>query len=105
MILSGKLLIQASYLHSFNGIASIAEYLSPEQIGLLSDQERKSVVNSLLSKVSVFYDEKTKKHRLEAEFSEEVSGLLECVRDDSEKHTVKNLGAVLGVSLPSKTIR
>lgn len=96
MILSGKLLIQASYLHSFNGIASIAEYLSPEQIGLLSDQERKSVVNTVLSKVSVFYDEKTKKHRLEVEFSEEVSGLLECVRDDSEEHTVKKSGSSAG---------
>lgn len=73
MILSGQSSTQARHLHSFNGVASIAEYLSPEQIDLLSDQERKSVVNTLLSKVSVFFDEKTKKHRLDVEFSEEIT--------------------------------
>lgn len=81
MILSGQSLIQARNLHSFNGIASIAEYLSPEQIDLLSDQERKSVVNTLLSKVSVFFDRETKKHRIDVEFSEEISQLLNQERD------------------------
>lgn len=87
---------QENITPSFNGVATIAEFLSPEQIDLLSDQERKSVVNTVLSKVSVFYDEKTKKHRLEVEFSEEVSSLLECVRDDSEKHTIKKSGSSAG---------
>jgi hypothetical protein len=32
MILSGQSLSQASNLNTFNGVASIAEYLSPEQI-------------------------------------------------------------------------
>jgi hypothetical protein len=73
MNLSGQSLTQASYLHSFNGIASIAGYLSPEQINLLSDQEPKSVVNTVLRKVSVFFDGETKKHRLDVEFSEEVN--------------------------------
>ena len=85
MILSGQYLTQASNLHSFNGVASIAEYLSPEQIDLLSDQERKSVVNTLVSKVSVFFDGETKKHRLDVEFSEEVSDLLESIRNNSEE--------------------
>jgi hypothetical protein len=105
MNLSGQSLTQASYLHSFNGMASIAEYLSPKQIELLSDQERKSVVNTLLSKVSVFFDEKTKKHRLDVEFSEKVGGLLESTSNDSEENTLKSLGAALGGSLPNKTIR
>lgn len=96
MILSGQYLTQGRNLHSFNGVASIAEYLSPEQIDLLSDQERKSVVNTLLSKVSVFLDEKTKKHRLDVEFSEEVSGLLESISNDSEEITSKKSGGSAG---------
>lgn len=96
MILSGQSLSQVSNLHSFNGVASIAEYFSPEQIDLLSDQERKSVVNSLLSKVSVFFDEKTKKHRLDVEFSEEVSGLLESISNHSEEITLKKSGSSVG---------
>ncbi len=96
MILSGQYSTQASNLHFFNGVASIAEYLSPEQIELLSDQERKSVVNTLLSKVSVFLDEKTKKHRLDVEFSEEVSGLLESINNDSEEITLKKSGGSAG---------
>ena len=96
MNFSGQSLTQASYLHSFNGIASIAEYLSPEQIDLLSDQERKSVVNTLLSKVSVFFDRETKKHRLNVEFSEEVSSLLESISNDSEENTLKKSGGSAG---------
>ncbi len=96
MNLSGQPFTQASYLHSFNGIASIAEYLSPEQIDLLSDQEQKSVVNTLLSKVSVFFDGETKKHRLDVEFSEEVSSLLESISNDSEEITLKKSGGSAG---------
>lgn len=96
MILSGQSSTQAKNLHSFNGVVSIAEYLSPEQIDLLSDLERKSVVNTLLSKVSVFFDEKTKKHRLDVEFSEEVSGLLESISNDSEEITSKKSGGSAG---------
>jgi hypothetical protein len=96
MILSGQPSTQARNLHSFNGVASIAEYLSPEQLDLLSDQERKSVVNTLLSKVSVFFDEKTKKHRLDVEFSDEVSGLLESTSNDSEENTLKKSGSSAG---------
>ena len=76
MILSGQSSTQASNLHSFNGVASIAEYLSPEQIDSLSDQERKSVVNTLLSKVSVHFDSETKKHTLDIEFTHGISRLL-----------------------------
>ncbi len=96
MILSGQPSTQARNLHSFNGVASIAEYLSPEQIDLLSDQDRKSVVNTLLSKVSVFFDEKTKKHHLDVEFSEEFSGLLESISNDSEENTLKKSGSSAG---------
>ena len=96
MILSRQSSTQASNLNTFNGVASIAEYLSPEQIDLLSDQERKSVVNTLLSKVSVFFDAETKKHRLDVEFSEEVSGLLESISNDSEEITLKKSGGSAG---------
>jgi hypothetical protein len=96
MILSGQSSTQASNLHSFNGVASIPEYLSAKQIDLLSDQERKSVVNTLLSKVSVFFDGETKKHRLDVEFSEEVSGLLESISNDSEEITSKKSGGSAG---------
>lgn len=89
MNLSEQSSTKASNLHFFNGVASIAEYLSPEQIDLLSDQERKTVVNSLLSKVSVHFDAETNKHRLDVEFSEEVRGLLESVSNDSEGLTLK----------------
>ena len=96
MNLSGQSLTQASNLNPFNGVASIAEYLSPEQIDLLSDQERKSVVNTLLSKVSVFFDGETKKHRLDVEFSEEVSSLLESISNDTEEITSKKSGGSAG---------
>lgn len=96
MNLSGQSFTQASYLHSFNGIVSIAECLSSEHIYLLSDLERKSVVNTLLSKVSVFFDGETKKHRLDVEFSEEVSGLLESISNDSEVITSKKSGGSAG---------
>ena len=96
MILSGQPSTQARNLHSFNGVASIAEYLSPEQIDLLSDQERKSVVNTVLSKVSVFFDRETKKHRLDVEFSAEVSSLLESISNDSEENTSKKSGGSAG---------
>jgi hypothetical protein len=43
----------------------------------LSDDVKKVIVNTLLSRVSVFFDGTTSKHRLEVEFSEEVSRLLE----------------------------
>ena len=42
---------------------------------LLINEQKKSIVNIFLSKVSVFFDRETKKHRLEVEFSEEISGL------------------------------
>lgn len=90
MIISGQSITQASYLHSFNCLASIAGYLSPKQIDLLSDQERKSV-NTLFSKVSVFFDGETKSHRLDVEFSEEVSNLLELLSNDSEEITLKKV--------------
>lgn len=87
---------QASYQQTYNRIASIAEYLSPEQMDLLTDDQKKSVVNTLLSKVSVFFDAETKQHRLEVEFSEEISGLLESLRKNSEEYAVKKSGGSAG---------
>ena len=95
MILSGQSATQADNLHSFNGVAS-TDYLSPEQMDLLSDQERKSVVNSLLSKVSVFFDAETNKHCPDVESSAEVNGLLESISDDSEASTLKKSGRSAG---------
>jgi hypothetical protein len=85
-------------------MASIAEFLSSGQIDLLSNKERKSVVNTLLSKVSVFLGGETKWHHLGVEFSEEVSDLLGALSNHPEENTAKSLGAVLGGSLPSKAV-
>ena len=57
-----------------------------------------SLGGSILSATqqSVFYDAETNKHRLDVEFSEEVSGLLEFVSNDAEGLTVKKSGSSVG---------
>jgi hypothetical protein len=44
----------------------------------------------------VFFDRETKKYRLDVEFSEEVSNLLESISNDFEENTLKKSGAVRG---------
>lgn len=63
------------------------------------------MVNIFLSKVTVLFDIEAKKHSLNVGFSEEVSVFLESISYYSGKNTLKKFGAVLGVSLPKKTIR
>ena len=104
MNLSGQSSTQASNLHPFNGVASIAEYLSPDRIDLLSDQERKSVVNSLLSKVSVFFDSETKKHTLDVEFTHGISRLLTgSVHIQEESEVVGGYSEVFNDALEAST--
>lgn len=56
--------------------------MSLDEIDSLMDQERKVIVNTLLSKVSVFYDKDTGKHSLEVEFTGCLSKLLMKVSKD-----------------------
>ncbi len=50
--------------------------LSPEQADRLSDEEKRVIVLSLITRASVFFDAKTKKHRVDVEFDEKVSRML-----------------------------
>jgi DNA invertase Pin-like site-specific DNA recombinase len=56
-------------------------WISARQIELLPDEEQKKFISTILSKVSVFFDAETKKHRLDVEFTETVSRLLEANRE------------------------
>jgi DNA invertase Pin-like site-specific DNA recombinase len=51
-------------------------WMSPEQIDLLSDEERKVVVTTMLSRVTAHFDATTNKHRVDVTFSESVARLL-----------------------------
>jgi hypothetical protein len=51
-------------------------WLSPKQLGLLSDEERKVIINQLITRVSVFFDASQSKHHLDVEFSEIVSSVF-----------------------------
>jgi hypothetical protein len=58
-------------------VAKDLTWISPEQIDLLSDDEKKAVLNTLLTKILVFYDAKTGKHRLDIEFSAAINGFID----------------------------
>ena len=51
-------------------------WLSPKQLGLLSNEERKVIINQLITRVSVFFDASQSKHHLDVEFSEIVSSVF-----------------------------
>ncbi len=51
-------------------------WISPEQIDLLSDADRKKVVTTYIRTIKVFFDGITKQHRLDIEFSEVIARLL-----------------------------
>lgn len=46
--------------------------------------------------MSVYFDAETNKHRLDVEFSKEVSGLLESLSNDSEEIALKKSGSSAG---------
>ena len=51
--------------------------LSAEQIDQFSEEEKRAAIQHLITKVSVFFDAVTAKHRLDVEFTEAVSEALQ----------------------------
>ena len=47
-----------------------------DQIDLLTDKEKKLVVNSLVRKVTVFFDKETRKHSVDSEFYGSPAGVI-----------------------------
>ena len=55
--------------------------LSPEQIDQLSEEEKRTLIQHLITKVSVFFVAETSRHRLDVEFTEAVSQALQVTSD------------------------
>ncbi len=51
-------------------------WMSPEQIDLLSDAEKKVVVNILITRITASFDRQTNKHQIDVTFSKTVARLL-----------------------------
>lgn len=51
-------------------------WLSPDQIDILSDNEKKEVVRQMIDNISVSYDRGSNMHRIDVTFSETVARLL-----------------------------
>lgn len=101
VILRGQSLSAASDVPSFDSIALVAMNWSPQSLDSLSDQERKGVINSVLSKVSVFFDSEIKKHRLDVTFSRQFSSLLKSFTNTVGKITLSQSGGSAG-GIPTK---
>jgi DNA invertase Pin-like site-specific DNA recombinase len=78
-------------------------WISPEQVDLLSDEEKKAVVGNMLTRITASFDQTSKKHQIEVEFSETVSRLLAPSSVDQQPTAVEqeptgDTSASLGVS-------
>lgn len=51
-------------------------WMSPEQIDLLSDEEKKVVVGKMITTITAHFDRASNKHRIDVMFSETVARLL-----------------------------
>jgi len=51
-------------------------WMSPDQIDLLSDAEKKIVINKMITRITASFDKTSNKHRIDVEFSETVSRWL-----------------------------
>jgi hypothetical protein len=51
-------------------------WMSPDQMDLVSDEDRKALITKVLTSVSVFFDRDTNRHQLKVQLSETVSSLL-----------------------------
>jgi hypothetical protein len=51
-------------------------WMSPEQIDLLSDEEKKVVVSKMITRITAHFDRASNKHRIDVTFSETVACLL-----------------------------
>ena len=58
-------------------------WLSPSQLDLLPDAEKKTVITDLVTRISVHFDKVSNKHSVAIEFSETVSRLLGSPSDHS----------------------
>ena len=77
--------------------------MSPDQIDLLSDAEKKVVINKMITRITASFDQTSKKHQIDVEFSETVSSLLapSCGNQQptaDEQEPTGNPSAALGVS-------
>jgi hypothetical protein len=78
-------------------------WMYPDQIDLLSDAEKKAVINKMITKITASFDQTSKKHQIDVEFSETVSSLLapSCGNQQptaDEQEPTGNPSAALGVS-------
>jgi DNA invertase Pin-like site-specific DNA recombinase len=56
-------------------------WMTAEQLELLNDDDRKNVINKMISSTTVHFDEKTKKHTLHVTFSEATQRLINAIRE------------------------
>jgi len=60
--------------HDRNGVLTDGiTWMSPEQIDLLSDEEKKVVVGKIITQITAHFDSATNKHRIDVTFSEVVA--------------------------------
>ena len=57
-------------------LTDVITWMSPEQIDLLSDDERKVIVHNMITRVTAHFDRASNKHRIDVTFSETVARLL-----------------------------
>jgi len=69
-------------------------WMSPNQIDLLSDDEKKVVVGNLITRITASFNPETKKHRLDVEFAETVSQMLDHSSDG--QRTLAESGDLVG---------
>ena len=56
-------------------------WMTAEQLELLNDDERKTIINKMISSTTVHFDEKTKKHTLHVTFSEATQRVIKANRE------------------------
>lgn len=56
-------------------------WMTAEQLELLNDDDRKNVINKMISSTTVHFDEKTKKHSLHVTFSEATQRVINAIRE------------------------
>jgi hypothetical protein len=64
-------------------LAEGVTWLSAKQIDLLSEEERRTVVLSAITRASVFFDKGTNKHRVEVQFSDQFTRLINVHEQDA----------------------
>jgi len=56
-------------------------WMTAEQVDLLNDDERKTIISKMISSTTVHFDEKTKKHTLHVTFSEATQRVINAIRE------------------------